>query len=152
MHLRIATQDDLNDLLQFEQAVVEAERPFNQHIKAKQATYYDIPALINEINSQLLILEEKDQIIATGYIQIRPSKQSLSHEKHGYLGFMYVASEYRGRSLNRIVMDALIGWGKAQGIDVFYLDVYAENQAAINAYQKLGFKPSLVEMKLDVSL
>jgi GNAT superfamily N-acetyltransferase len=148
MHLRIATQDDLNDLLQFEQAVVEAERPFNQHIKAKKATYYDIPALINETNSQLLVLEERGQIIATGYIQIRPSKQSLSHKMHGYLGFMYVVPEFRGKGLNRLIMDGLIGWGKAQGIEVFYLDVYADNQAAINAYEKLGFKPSLVEMKL----
>ena len=149
MHLRIATQDDLTDLLHFEQAVVEAERPFNKHIKGKKATYYDLPLLINDINSQLLVLEETGEIIATGYIQIRSSKKSLSHQEHGYLGFMFVLPDYRGRGFNRLVMDALIGWGKAQGIDVFYLDVYAENQAAINAYKKLGFEPSLVEMKLE---
>lgn len=151
MHLRIATQHDLNDLLQFEQAVVEAERPFNKHIKENNATYYDLPSLISETYSQLLVLEDNTQIIATGYIQIRESKNSLSHQKHGYLGFMYVLPDYRGRGFNRLVMDALIDWGKAQGISVFYLDVYAENQAAINAYQKLGFEPSLVEMKLELN-
>jgi len=149
MHLRIATQDDINDLLNLEQAVVEAERPFNSHIKANNAIYYDLPALINESNSQVLVLEEKNQLIATGYIQIRASKQSLSHEQHGYLGFMYVAPDFRGRGLNRLVMDALVGWGRAHGVNIFYLDVYADNQAAINAYQKLGFTPSLVEMKLE---
>ncbi len=149
MHLRIATQDDINDLLNLEQAVVEAERPFNSHIKANNAIYYDLPALINESNSQVLVLEEKNQLIATGYIQIRASKQSLSHEQHGYLGFMYVAPDFRGRGLNRLVMDALVGWGRAYGVNIFYLDVYADNQAAINAYQKLGFTPSLVEMKLE---
>ena len=149
MHLRIATQDDLNDLLHFEQAVVSAERPFNEHIKKTNATYYDLPTLIDSTLSQILVLEENTKITATGYIQIRHSKQSLSHVNHGYLGFMYVLPEYRGRGFNRLIMDALIGWGKSQGVEVFYLDVYADNQTAIHAYEKLGFSPSLVEMKLE---
>jgi RimJ/RimL family protein N-acetyltransferase len=37
-----------------------------------------------------------------------------------------------------------------QGVTDFYLDVYADNPSAIRAYEKLGFKPNLVEMKMSL--
>lgn len=149
MNYRAATLDDIKTLLTLEQAVVEAERPFNKAIKDSGATYYDIENLILSENSYMLVVEVNSQIIATGYVQIRPSKTSLNHESHGYLGFMYVEPEYRGRGLNKTIMDRLIEWCEAKGISDFYLDVYAKNSAAVRAYEKLGFAPTLMEMSLN---
>ncbi len=148
--IRTANLQDYEALLTFEQAVVEAERPFNSSIKAEGAVYYDIKHLLKGDDANLAVVEINEEIIATGYAQIRASKKSLSHEKHAYLGFMFVAAEYRGLGINKLVMENLIDWSKAQGILDIYLDVYSENNAAIKAYEKIGFTPSLVEMKLNV--
>lgn len=147
---RLATLDDKNALLKYEQAVVEAERPFNAVIKQNQAHYYDIEDLILNDNSCMLVVESNGMIIATGYCQIRESKKSLNHTHHGYLGFMYVSPEYRGQGINQKVIENLISWAKNKDIHDFYLDVYSENTAAIKAYQKLNFTPSLLEMKLNL--
>ena len=149
MQIRQATLSDVNALLALEQAVVDAERPFNSAIKAQGARYYDIPALITDDDSYLLVAEDNGAIVATGYVQIRQSKPSLEHNVHGYLGFMYVAPAYRGMGLNKQIIDTLMAWAESKQVFDFYLDVYAENRAAINAYEKVGFQPSMLEMKLQ---
>ena len=148
LKFREATLDDLSTLKAFEQRVVDAERPFNTVIKEKDAFYYDIPSLISGDNALMLVVEDNGNIIATGYVQIRESKPSLSHQFHGYLGFMFVDEHYRGQGLNKAVLDKLMDWAKDEGISDFYLDVYSTNESAIKAYQKAGFEPSLLEMKL----
>ena len=149
MQFRQATLSDVNVLLALEQAVVDAERPFNSAIKVQGARYYDIPALITDDDSHLLVAEDNGAIVATGYVQIRQSKPSLEHNVHGYLGFMYVAPAYRGMGLNKEIIDTLMAWAESKQVFDFYLDVYAHNRAAINAYEKVGFQPSMLEMKLQ---
>ena len=105
---RQATPADLPQLLKLEQAVIDAERPFNTTIKDQEAKYYDIEALINNDDSLMQVVEFNDVIIATGYVQIRESKVSLKHKNHGYLGFMYVEPVHRGKGINKQVMQKLI--------------------------------------------
>ena len=147
MNIREASAADIPRLLEMEQAVITAERPFNDAIKA-QATYYDLQALIASDASRLIVAELDGLIVASGYVAIRTSKQHLQHERHGYLGFMYVEPALRGRGIVQTVMQHLIDWCREQGIQDFYLDVYAANTAAIRAYEKVGFAPSVQEMRL----
>ncbi len=149
INIREATLSDLDALLPLEQEVLMAEVPFNNSIKTSDSFYYDIPDLISSANSYLLVAEVNHKIIATGYAQIRQSKQSLVHEQHSYLGFMYVDPKFRGKGLNQQLIKKLINWSKSQNIKDFYLDVYSGNQAAIRAYEKLGFAHSMIEMKLN---
>lgn len=149
--LRKATSADKADLLSLEQKVVEAERPFNPSIKPKNAAYYDLNHLLSGDDSNLIVAEINGVIIGTGYGQIRESKQSLEHTTHTYLGFMYVESEYRGLGINKMIMDNLIDWSKSRGVFDLYLDVYDANDAAIRAYEKVGFTKSLVEMKINLT-
>ncbi len=150
--IRKALSKDQPALLKLEQKVVEAERPYNCTIKSENAIYYDLNNLILDDASHLIIAEHNGDIIGTGYAQIRESKKSLKHAKHSYLGFMYVESEYRGLGINKLIMENLIDWSKAQGIFDLYLDVYDENDAAISAYEKVGFVKSLVEMKINLDM
>ena len=147
---RKAKLEDQAYLRILEQKVVEAERPFNDSIKLEGAIYYDLEQLINDDSSYLLVAEANNRIIGTGYAQIRDSKKSLKHQKHSYLGFMFVEPDYRGLGINKLIMDNLMEWSKAQGILDFYLDVYDGNDAAIRAYEKVGFTKSLIEMKINL--
>jgi ribosomal protein S18 acetylase RimI-like enzyme len=145
---REAVLDDLDDLYRIEQKVIEAERPFNASIKAGKTTYYDIEKLILESHSCLIVAEDGGEITGTGYAQIRASKESLQHDSHSYLGFMYVSPAHRGKGINGKIVDILIAWSHTRGVKEHYLDVYAGNASAIRAYEKIGFQACLVEMKL----
>jgi len=148
--IRKALVKDQSDLLGLEQKVIEAERAFNPAIKAKDAIYYDLNKLLEDEDFLLMVADLNGVIIGTGYAQIRESKKSLRHNKHSYLGFMYVAAEFRGLGINGMIMNSLVKWSKKQGISDLYLEVYDGNNAAIKAYEKAGFTKSLVEMKVHL--
>jgi ribosomal protein S18 acetylase RimI-like enzyme len=148
--IREASLEDISALLELEQCVIEAERQFNSSIKTEKTYYYDLDNLISSKDSCLIVVEESSDIVATGYAKIIESKVALNHEKHSYLGFMFVSPEHRGKAINQKVMSHLIEWSKSRGIEDFYLDVYSQNESAVKAYEKVGFEPCLIEMKLCI--
>lgn len=150
LEYREAKPEDLPSLLELEQRIIKAERPFNPDITAGQTHYYDIRGLIDSSDSHLIVGEYGGDIVATGYAQIRQSKASLQHDIHSYLGFMFVCEEWRGQGINSQVLELLKQWSQQKGACYFYLDVYALNTAAISAYEKAGFEPCALEMKLSV--
>lgn len=139
---------ELAEILEFEQGVVEAERPFNDKLKQDGVHYYDIEKLIASEQSMLLVAADENQLVGTGHISIKDSLDYLVHDQHGYLGLMFVAPGYRGLGIVRTIIEHLLTWARSKGIKDFYLDVYAENSPAVRAYEKFGFKPNMIEMTL----
>lgn len=148
--IRIATLDDLPTLLQFEQGVIEVERPFNPTLKEGDINYYSIPDLINNEESDVYVAEIDCKIVACGYAKVKTDKPYLKHKRQGYLGFMFVDSNYRGQGLNKLINNALFKWCKSRNVFEIRLDVYDGNGAAIKAYEKVGFKKHLINMRLDI--
>ncbi|MGI9200225.1 MAG: GNAT family N-acetyltransferase [Woeseiaceae bacterium] len=149
MKLRLAQPDDLPVLLEFEQGVIREERPFCDSIKPSGVTYYDLPDLMTNSNASLQVVEHDGRIVGCGYVKLRPSISAYVHEQNAYLGFMYVEPEFRRQGINRLILDSLISWSKERDIHDIYLDVYAENKAALGAYEKAGFVSEMIEMKLS---
>lgn len=148
--IRPARTEDLATLLQFEQGVVEAERPLDPCIKTSGVEYYDIQELIDDPECLLLVAEVDKKLVASGYGRIKPAKSYLKHTAYLYLGFMYVDPDYRGQGINQSIIQGLMTWGKEQGIHECRLEVYQDNASAIRAYAKLGFTPHMLEMRLEV--
>jgi len=147
--VRAATIDDLTVLLDFEQRLIDAERPHASNLKSGHITYYDLPKLINSDLAKVAVVQVGSDIVASGYARIESSKPQNISERHSYLGFMYVTPQWRGQQLNKLILDDLIDWSREQGITTCILDVYASNEAAIKAYRKVGFKTNLLEMVLE---
>src|SRR5829696_4643879 len=109
--LRSAILSDLELLLTFEQAIIEAERPFDATIRTgPDVNYYDLEDLITSSDSEVVIAESGSQIIGCGYARIDISEAYLKHQEHSYLGFMYVVPEHRGKGVNKLIMTALETW------------------------------------------
>lgn len=149
MITREATTQDLEILLTFEQGIVSAERPFNSTLIDGEIHYYDLSHFITSPDATLIVVEENDEIVASGYALIKQTEKNYyKFESYAYLGFMYVKPEYRGRGINKIITDELIHWAKSRNISEIRLDVYAENESAVKAYEKAGFEPLLLTMRL----
>ncbi|MEC3906721.1 GNAT family N-acetyltransferase [Tamlana sp. 2201CG12-4] len=148
--VRKATLKDLPVLLLFEQGVIKAERPFDPTIKDGSINYYDISDLITNEDSEVFVIEINKEIVASGYVKIKPDRHYLKHTKQGYLGFMFVKENHRGKQLNQLIINALLEWCKAHHIFEIRLDVYQDNIPAIKAYEKMGFKKHMVNMRLNI--
>jgi len=148
--VRMATLADLNILLAFEQEIIRAERPFDETLDKDPISYYDLRQLILSNEAEVMVAEEDSKIIGSGYALIRDAKPYLDHKKYTYLGFMYTHNDYRGKGINKTIVDALVQWSKAKGIHEIRLTVYNDNLPAIRAYEKVGFKKHILEMRVNV--
>ena len=146
--VRPAILADLDVLLTFEQAMIEAERPYDSAIRiGDNVRYYDLEALIASAEAELVVAEVENTIIGSGYARIEESKAYLKHRRHCYLGFMYVVPEYRGKRINKKIVEVLEAWSASKGVSELHLEVYVENAAAIRAYEKSGYTSHVLEMR-----
>jgi len=148
--IRKARLSDMDTLLEFEQGVITAERPFDATLKNGLIHYYDLHQLLTAQHIRLLVAQCGDELIGSGYARIETAKPYLQHQRYAYLGFMYVLPAYRGKGVNKMIIDALKEWSGAQGITELRLEVYNENEPAIKAYEKAGFSRHMIEMRMGL--
>lgn len=147
--IREAQLDDLPVLLQFEQEIVKAERPFDPTIREGHVSYYDLKSMIEDSNACVVVAEVDGRIVSSGYAIIKKARHYLNHEDYAYLGFMFTDEVYRGKGINAQIIDFLKIWAEAKGLNEIRLTVYNDNLPAIKAYEKVGFKKHIIEMRLE---
>lgn len=148
--IRKAALSDLDILLQFEQGVVEAERPFNPVLKESEVHYYNINELITADHIELLVALSGTEIIGCGYARIESAKPYLKYDRYAYLGFMYVVPAYRGKGVNKVILQELTAWSKGKGTTELRLEVFSANAIAIKAYEKAGFEKLYIHMRSEI--
>jgi GNAT superfamily N-acetyltransferase len=148
--VRKATLDDLNTLLQFEQGVIKAERPFDVTLKDGDIKYYDLQEMIQSSRAEVAVAEINGSIVASGYARIERARPIFKYDQYAYLGFMYVVPEHRGKGVINKIIEHLKTWAAAQSLNELRLEVYTENEPAIKAYEKIGFLKLMTEMRMAV--
>jgi GNAT superfamily N-acetyltransferase len=146
--LRKAELADHPMLLAFEQGIINAERPYDPTLKEGEIHYYDLKELIFSENAEVLVVEYNGEVIASGYAKIKIAEDYFIHSTYSYLGFMYVNESHRGKGVNKIIIDGLVNWSKNRGLTEIRLQVYDDNESALKAYEKVGFKKHMVEMRM----
>ena len=76
-----------------------------------------------------------DELIADGSINSLPRRMSHRAELA-----MTVKKAYWNQGIGSMLMEHLIQYAKEHGIELIYLDVRADNHAAIHLYEKFGFQ------------
>lgn len=151
MLIRKATIEDLPVLLQFEQGIISAERPFDSTLKPGAINYYDLKAFIASADVQVLVAEIDGEIAGSGYARIKKNPDTYyDFEKYAYLGFMYVLPAHRGKGINQAIIEELKKWVAEQALVEIRLEVYNDNTGAIKAYEKVGFEKRMIEMRIRI--
>ena len=148
--IRTATLKDLPTLLEFEQGIITAERPFDPTLAADPISYYDLKVLIELDTAEVIVAEVDNQIVASAYAKIKKGEPFFQFEEYAYLGFMFVRPEFRGQGINQKIVDELVRWVKSRNLTELRLQVYEENAGALRAYEKAGFKKYMMTMRLGV--
>ena len=148
--IRSAKVSEIDILLDFEKGIIEAERPFDSSLKDGNINYYDLIELINSNDAEVIVATVNSEIVGSGYAKIVKAKPYQKFSSYAYLGFMYVKPTFRGKGINKKIVEYLIDWSKNKNIVEVRLEVYDENLPAKNAYLKAGFKPNFLEMRMDL--
>lgn len=148
--IRRAVSDDLPVLKEFEQGLIEAERPFSPLLKASPVHYYDLLNMLENPALILAVAETEGTLIGCGYAKITDAKAFYTIKKQGYLGMMYISPGYRGRSINHLIINYLTEELKQRGITEVILEVFSSNRPAVKAYEKAGFEPHIMQMRKSI--
>ncbi|WP_247672711.1 GNAT family N-acetyltransferase [Aquimarina sp. MMG016] len=151
MTIRPAKLEELPILLGFEQKLIEAERPMDITLKTNEKiSYYDIGEYIESDHTNVVVAEIEGEIVGSGYGQIRDRKEFFKQKQLGYIGFMYVKEEHRGKGISQKIIQYLYDWFKTKDLEEIRLTVYDKNPRAIKAYEKVGFEKHLIEMRINL--
>jgi ribosomal protein S18 acetylase RimI-like enzyme len=92
----------------------------------------EISRTLEQTRFHAMVLRIDGEPVATG--------ERYTFDGASYLSSIGTRPEWRGRGLASIVTNALARDSIAEGYDLVYLGVYAENAHAISLYEKLGFR------------
>ena len=148
--VRSATLADIPILREFEQGIVSAERPFDETLRPDPITYHDFDALIASADAEVAIAEVESTPIGCGFVVNRESRHYTQPAKHAHIGCMFTHPEYRGQGVSQIILQYLFSWARAAGLSEIRLTVYPENASAVRAYEKTGFEPHILEMRMQI--
>ncbi len=147
LRLREALDSDLPTLLAMEQGLVRDERPYDPTIRPDPVYYHDLPALLSDPHSRVVVVEADKTVVACGFATRRVPRHYLDHDAYAYMGLMYTHPDFRGRGINGQIVADLKAWAVSRGLLEMRLTVYYDNEPALRAYEKAGFKRHLVEMR-----
>jgi len=145
--IRKATLDDLPILEEFLQQLIAVERPMDPSLEQEKfIKYYELESFIDSTTAELFVATVNDEIVGSGYGDIRQNKGHFAYRDYGYVGFMFVSEAFRGQGIGGQVLETIFDWFRSRGIKETRLTVYEENPSAIRAYEKIGYKKNLIEM------
>jgi len=149
--IRSANESDLDDLLEFEQALIKHERPFDSTLKQTgKIYYYDLPELIASDDSLVLIADADGEAVGCGFGKLEENKPKFNEKRHGYIGLIYVDENYRRQGIAEKIFEHLFDWFRERDVWETMLRVYHDNDMAVKAYKKIGYKTGLIEMKMNL--
>lgn len=94
-----------------------------------------------------LIAVEDDELI--GWVLFGASRDQLTNKTVGFIYELFVMEEFRGNGLSKHLITDAIEYLKIEGYSEVRLNVFANN-FAIKLYERMGFTPKNITMKLDL--
>ena len=113
--IRSATLDDLPYLLKFEQAIISTEPPFDETLVPGTFHYYDLAERIRDPDAEVVVAECDGVLVGGGSAIIKKGDSYNIFDRYAFLGFMFVEPDYRGKGINRLIIDKLVEWSKTSG-------------------------------------
>ena len=147
VEIRKAKLSDVPVLEDFLQELIKVERPMDISLEQeKPIKYYEVSEFIGSADAELFVACDGDEIVGSGYGQLRKNKAYYGEKEHGYVGFMFVKEAYRGKGISKSILSVIFNWFRSRGIKETRLTVYEKNPSAIKAYEKAGYTKNLIEM------
>ena len=82
--------------------------------------------------SNIFVFGSKRKVIGHAFCEI--------NDRTLYIPYLAIFEQFRDKGQGKLLMKKIIGFGKANNCNIFELNVFNENQTAINLYQKFGFR------------
>lgn len=98
----------------------------------------------------VLVAELRDAIVGYVYAAIEPLSWKDLRGECGYIHDLLVSDAARGRGVGEALLDAAIEWLRQRALPRIVLGTAAQNEPARRLFARRGFRPTMIEMTLEL--
>ena len=100
--------------------------------------------------SLVMVAEQRGRIVGYVYAAIEPLSWKDLRDECGYIHDLLVTDAARGRGTGEGLLNAAIAWLHERGMPRVVLGTAAQNENARRLFERRGFRPTMVEMTLEL--
>jgi ribosomal protein S18 acetylase RimI-like enzyme len=127
------------------------ERRFSQIADEEQmAAFYG--SQTNVRNTAVFIAELEEKIVGFAYVQYETINYAALLKNAAWIHDLYIDEATRGKNAGKLLIEKSIEFAKDSGAKKLMLSVAARNEYAKEFFERQGFRTTMVEMMLDLSL
>jgi GNAT superfamily N-acetyltransferase len=109
--------------------------------------------LVSQLHDQesiVLVAERDDRIAGYVYAAIEPLSWKDLRDECGFIHDLLVTGDARRSGVGAALLNAAIEWLRQQNMPRVVLGTAAQNDAARRLFDKRGFRPTMIEMTLEL--
>ncbi len=107
----------------------------------------------NETTDETVLVAEIDnEIVGFAYVQYEAKNYPALLENAAWLHDIYVDESTRTAGVGRLLIEKAVAAARAFGADKLMLSVAAKNAVARGFFERRGFRETMIEMMLDLTL
>ncbi len=103
-------------------------------------------------DAAVLVAEIENEIVGFAYLQYEAIDYANLLENAAWLHDLYVDEAARGQFAGKFLIEKSVGIAKKFGADKLMLSFAAKNNLAKEFFERSGFKNTMVEMMLDLTV
>ena len=154
--IRRAAARDVAELGEMGAALMRAHYAFDKHRflepggSDEEGYARFLCSQLDEEGSVVLVAERLQRLVGYVYAAIEPLSWKDLRDECGFVHDLLVADAARGSGIGAALLDAAIEWLREQGMPRVVLGTAAQNEAAQRLFTRRGFRPTMIEMTLEL--
>lgn len=146
----VAALGDLGIALMRTHYAFDAQR-FLEPTQADAAGYARfLQSQLDDDASIVMVAEQRDRIVGYVYAAVEPLSWKELRDECGFIHDLLVTDAARGRGAGEGLLNAAIEWLGERGMPRVVLGTAAQNQNARRLFDRRGFRPTMIEMTLEL--
>lgn len=154
--IRRATAGDLNAIGRLGALLLRVHYEFDHQRfmrpgnDAEEGYSWFLGSQLREDESLVLVAERDGRVVGYLYASIEARNWKELRERAGFVHDILVNDESRGHGIAERLMDAAFAWMREQNVPRVLLWTAASNHRARKLFDRLGFRPTMLEMTKEL--
>ena len=120
------------------------------HQGSEQGYGHFLRSQMNDEDCAVFVADRDGQVVGYVYAAVEPLSWKDLRDECGFIHDLLVDPTERGAGIGRELLDHAIAWLRDRGMPRVVLSTAAQNAGAQRLFAHRGFRPTMIEMTLEV--
>lgn len=150
--IRKMVEDDKEFIIELSTRFTEFEfMSWRDPLKMKESQLKTAQEAVTSISkdSEIFVAVNEEQSLL-GFLHIMKTSDYFTNEDQAYISSIAVSKAGEGTGVGKRLMKKAEEWTKEKGYKQLVLNVFSQNERAVNFYSKLNFEKEIIKMVKEI--